>query len=95
MHRVLHSLEVLRHTPLPLEQEECSRYREGIDQLEKDLLHYRKLLEKDVKPLKPLPSRRKSMPLAPGALEPLELLGAAPPRPRAPKGPALDARLFR
>ena len=98
LHRVVHTLEVLRNSllhhfespdragdPLP----ECGRYHSGVSQLESDLAHYRSQLEPPTKP----PPRPVSQPLA-GQLPPLELapFGSGAPRGSPGAGPALDAR---
>lgn len=99
LHRVLHSLEVLRHTLQALpEPAECQRYFSGVEQLESDLAHYRSLFNPPAPAGAPSHAPRpKAVPLRPGQLEPLELdLGRGPlARPMSTTGAALDARGFR
>lgn len=99
LHRVLHSLEVLRHTLQALpEPAECQRYFSGVEQLESDLAHYRSLFNPPAptSTASAAPPRPKAVPLRPGQLEPLELdLGRGPLARPVSTGPALDARGFR
>jgi len=99
LHRVLHSLEVLRHTLQGApEASECQRYFSGVEQLESDLAHYRSLFNPPAAAAPtPPPSRPRAVPLQPGKLEPLELdLGRGPLPGGSLVGPtALDPRGFR
>lgn len=97
LHRVLHSLEVLRHNLQALpESAECQRYFSGVEQLESDLAHYRSLFNPPAPAVSTAP-RPAAVPLRPGQLEPLALeLGRGPlARPMSTTGAALDARGFR
>ena len=93
LHRVVHTLEVLRNSLLehfeaaddPLQ--ECERYFSGVSQLESDLAHYRNLLEPP-KPQAQASPRPASQPLQTGQLPQLELAPSGPP-PRAVRGAAV------
>eukprot|EP00434_Breviolum_minutum_P007663 symbB.v1.2.006758.t1/scaffold405.1/size210896/14 len=97
LHRVLHSLEVLRHTLQGApEASECQRYFSGFPWI--SMSHLRSLFNPPAAAAPtPPPPRPRAVPLQPGTLESLELdLGRGPLPGASRVGPtALDPRGFR